>query len=73
MFSYSLRSYCVSHLYYLSWSCAPHSHLLYMVCTLAYCVILRFWFITFGIRAYDPRVFLLQTSHLGIFAITLFW
>jgi hypothetical protein len=30
------------------------------------------WFITFGFRAYDPRVFLLQMSHLGIFTIIFF-
>ena len=32
------------------------------------------WFITFGIRALDSRVSLLQTGHRGIFAITfLLW
>jgi hypothetical protein len=35
-FSYSIRSYCVTHLYYLFGSCAPHSHLVYIVCILVY-------------------------------------
>jgi hypothetical protein len=39
---------------------------------LSFYAILVVWCITFGIRAYDPRVFLLQMSHLGIFAIIFF-
>jgi hypothetical protein len=46
-FSYSLRSYYVTNLSYLYWSCATLSHLLCMVCTLVSYDISRFWFITF--------------------------
>jgi hypothetical protein len=35
--------------------------------------ILGVFCITFGFRAYDPRVFLLQMSHLGIFTIIFFF
>ena len=42
-FSYSLRSYCITHLSYLLWSCDPRS----ILCTLVYYCILRIWFLTF--------------------------
>jgi hypothetical protein len=54
MFSYFLRSYCVTHISYLSWSCAPRSHLVYMVCTSSSYDILSICYITLSIADYTP-------------------
>jgi hypothetical protein len=70
-FSYYL-SYYITNLSCLSWSFYPCSHLVYMVCTLAYHDILSIYYIMFGIKAYNPRVWLLQMSHLGIFTLIFF-
>jgi len=47
-FSYSLKSYCVTHLSYLYWSCVPRSHWCTWCVLLVYSDILSIWYITIG-------------------------
>jgi hypothetical protein len=44
-----IMNYCVTHLYYIFWSCATCFHLVYIVYKIIYYAILRNWYITFGI------------------------